>query len=466
MLTVCKNKSYGNTQQNNVCTEQMRNSLNKTILTLLLALTSLILLNRPLQGQVGHILEGIGPIANGMGTAVTGNPQDPCGSAYWNPAGFATMPSSMISGGMEIMMPNTHLTSSLRPNSFGPGMPPAGMSGRTKSRKTMEFIPGLALVYKPKDPAARWTIGVGMYGISGFGTDYPKSKTNPILTPQAPKGMGFGRIYSSMAIAQVCPTFAYKMTDKWLVGASVIYDFAQLNVDPFPGARPDDANGDGFPSYPNVYKDTANGAGFQLATLYRCDSGLKFGFSFKSTQWFEKFQFNARDEMHHQRSFSYHIDYPMIVSGGIGYSHKKFDADIDLRYYDYSGTAGFDDTGFDSHGAVKGFGWDSIWEVATGIQYHVTKRLILRTGYIYNQNPIPDKYTFFNVASPAIIQHHVSCGLSYMLTDNWMVAASYTHGFKNSITGHYIGPKGPVKGTSVKSAMSTDIVILGMGYFF
>ena len=156
----------------------------------------------------------------------------------------------------------------------------------------------------------------------------------------------------------------------------------------------------------------------------------------------------------------------MIISGGLGYSHKRWNTDIDLRYYDYAHTAGFKNSGFDSTGAVRGFGWDSIWEIAAGVQYHLTKRVTLRGGYIYNDNPIPDKYTFFNVASPAIIQHHISCGISYQLTDQWLIATSYTHGFRNSISGPYLSPRGPAPGTSVTSTMSTDIVIVGTAYFF
>ena len=153
-----------------------------------------------------------------------------------------------------------------------------------------------------------------------------------------------------------------------------------------------------------------------------------------------------------------------MISLGVGYTgFERMELALDVRYIDYNNTDGFRTTGFDpATYAVVGFGWDSIMTVSMGAQYHVNERLRVRGGYTFNENPIADEVTFFSIEAPAIVQHHLSCGLSYDLPHRWTLALAYTYGFENQITGQWHSPAGPIPNTSVTSELSTHLASGGV----
>ena len=154
----------------------------------------------------------------------------------------------------------------------------------------------------------------------------------------------------------------------------------------------------------------------------------------------------------------------MILSLGTAYTGiTNWLFACDLRYFDYRNTAGLGDAAaFDATGKVIGLGWRSVVSAHLGVQYRASDRLFLRMGYQYNDNPIPSADTFFNVASPLIIQHVISTGLTYYLTDSLSMSLAYLHGFENRSSGAIHTPGvGPIPGTSVTSAVSADSLSLG-----
>ena len=99
--------------------------------------------------------------------------------------------------------------------------------------------------------------------------------------------------------------------------------------------------------------------------------------------------------------------------------------------------------------------------MALGAQYQLTDTISLRAGYSYNQNPISNAQSSFNVASPTILEHAVYLGFSYRVSDALSLSMAYWHGFENSIDGPFNGPTGPVPNTSVRSTVSADSLIVG-----
>lgn len=57
------------------------------------------------------------------------------------------------------------------------------------------------------------TYGFGVYGVAGFGLNYPGSPTNPVLTPPAPTGLGFGPIFSQYQVVQIAPALVLDVTE-------------------------------------------------------------------------------------------------------------------------------------------------------------------------------------------------------------------------------------------------------------
>ncbi|MEZ5942215.1 MAG: outer membrane protein transport protein [Planctomycetaceae bacterium] len=414
--------------------------------------------------QFGHVLDAVGPINQSMGGAGTGLPLDGIGALHWNPASISGLGHSEMGFSAMAFAPETHLSSRVDANAFGPGFPPVAMSGTTTSDTDISPIPSFGLVHY--DPNSSWTFGLGGFAIGGFGVDFPGSTTNPILTPQPPDGgMGFGPIYSSFQLMQFCPTASHRFGNGWSVGVAPTINWGSLSITPFSAASP---NPDGSYS-PGNSADAVWGLGLQTGVYYESPMGdWSFGASYKSPQWFQDFEMNTVDHLGAPRVVGIDLDYPGIVSLGLGYrGFEWINFAWDVRYIDYNNTDGFQAAGFDATGAVTGFGWRSIWTTSFGIEVIVLPRLTWRTGYAYSQSPIGSNNIFFNSPAPAILEHHLSTGLTCEIGDGWMCSLTYSHGFEHSITGPWHAPGlGPVPGTSVTGTLATYGLTFGVSRSF
>ena len=416
-------------------------------------LLGLLALPGTLRAQ-GIALSGVGPVNRAMAGAATAAPIDAAGAVLWNPASISGLPSSEVDFGMELLLPSEKLASSI---------PALGLQGSTGGEPGVSIIPEMAIVHKSED--SPWTYGLGIFGIGGFQTNYPASLTNPVLTPQPPKGVGLGRVSSVAEFYQVVPTVSFALSEKLSVGFAPTLTIARLDVNPVVFVAPDDSAGTGA-TYPSGDGTRYHfGGGFQLGVYYAANEAWNFGFCFKSPQWFETFRSNTVDELGRPEVSSARFDYPLILSLGTSYTGiENWLFACDVRYFNYGGTAGFGSpAAFDASGAVTGLGWKSIVSVHTGAQYCATERLTLRVGYQYNPSPIGSDEAFFNVASPLIIEHVLGTGLSYRLTSNEIVSLAYLHGFQNQVSGPIQFPGlGAIPGTSVTSNISADALAAGL----
>lgn len=425
-----------------------------------LALLTLGFFSASARAQIGVALDGIGPVNRSMGGASVAAPLSSLGAIYWNPATMSGLQNE-LEFGTELLYCQTRVASTVLANSFGPGFPPVDLSGSDRGDNGAHLLPSIGLVYRPCD--SRWTYGFGVYAAGGFADNYPASMTNPILTPQAPHGIGLGNLDAEFMLAQISPSIAYQVTDHFSVGFSPTIDIAQLTADPAFLVPPDNAAGTGFATYPSAtHSRWTWGAGFQAGAYYTTDLGWNFGASIKSPQWFEPFRYNATDQIGEPRTLKFHFDYPLMASLGLSYTgFERWVLAADFRYVNYHDTPGFSHFGFDQYGAAKGLGFDDVFSVALGAQYKLTDRLALRCGYVYNTNPIPDSRTAFNVASPTIIEHTLNVGASYDVSKALMLSIAYVHMFQNSNTGPYLTPLGAVPGASVSTTVSADSLLVG-----
>ena len=420
------------------------------------------LFSAPAVAQTGHALNGVGAVNQSMAGAGTALPLDPSGAIHWNPASISGLETSEIQFSMEMMRPSLTLESTaFVPDGLGGFVP---FSGSTEGTDGIFAIPSFGMVYKTDGP---WTFGMGAYGISGFGVNYPGDAMNPITAPQSDGG--FGSIYSQFGMLQVAPTFAYQVNDKWSIGFAPTINQAVLAVDPFPAAAPGAA---GYPSA--THTASAWGYGGQIGVYYMDDmSGLSFGASYKSTQKFEDFEWNVNPYVDMFGGtvdlLSFGMDYPAMASVGVGFSGMEgWKFAFDARYIDYANTNGFGDPGFED-GVVDGFGWDSIMVFALGAQYEVDDCLSFRFGVAMNDNPISSENAMFNVAAPGCVEQHASAGLSYCVGKDFFFDITYRKAFENSASGMLWGdhdgnpgtPPEQVPGTDVTSTLSTDSLLIG-----
>lgn len=424
--------------------------------------------------QTGHVLNGVGPIDQGMSGAGMAAPQDALTALHWNPAAIFAVPGKTLDAGIQLMMPTSSLSSSVQAGALGAFGPPQTLSGSTDSDAGPFPIPSLGFVYAPE--GSKLAYGFSMYGVGGFGVDYALTPTNPLLTPQMPQGgMGFGAMESAFMLLQISPTIAYRLNDRISFGFAPTMNFASLELSVFPGTAPQFINVGTqqqpmpLPLYPDAPATWAKGYGFQAGLHAMINEDLSLGISYKSPQGFDDFEYEPTTAG--AADYTFQMDFPMIVSGALAYTGvEDLLLALDVRYIDYENTPGFDEVGFDNTTfAVKGFGWESITVVAIGAQYMVAEGLPVRIGYAFNNSPISDDVAFFNAPAPALVEQHISAGFSYQLNDkvNLSFAGQYAPNVENvGIWKNPMFPGGENPATSITNELSTLTLIGGVSVSF
>jgi long-chain fatty acid transport protein len=441
------------------------NRSNRFVFHFLLAAAVSLLCSPGLFATDGHFLHGAGPVNEAMGGADTGICLDATGSIAWNPACTVRFSGRRFEFHATLFTPFRSLSSTVDANSFGPGMPGMTLSGTTVSHRDMSLMPGFAFVYhRLGSPTA---YHAAMLAVSGFGVDYNGNTvfSNPILTPQAPNGFGFGRIRSSYMLVTVPVGFSRELTERLSVGVSVVPALSMLQVIPAPFSAPV-TGGSTMPYYLSAGNHApAFGMGVNAGLQYAFKA-VSVGVSYHSPVWFQKFNWNRRDLGGASHALNFQMNLPQLISTGVGAAvTKSTRIGVDARWFDYANTPGFSKVGYNPDGSVAGFGWRNIWAVGGGVQQIVTKSTKLMAGYNYSGNPVPAQYTFFNTPAPAIVQHHVSGGIAQTV-HKLDINVTYYHAFQNSITGPWISGKGPIPGTSVTSKMSENSLTIGFAKSF
>ena len=423
----------------------------------LIALTSF---SQNAWGQ-GFVLPGVGAVNRSMGGAGTAAPLDAVGAIHWNPASITGLPQNRFDLGVDLVANQNKVDSTLFAGT------PGEISGSTHSHAGVAPLPALGVVSHSEDRC--WSYGLGLLSIGGFAVNYPTSLTNPIFTPPQPIGAGTGGSYSRLALLQVVPTVARKFSNGFSFGIAPTVSIADAQLDPFPLAAPDDANGDTFFSYPPALRSRPRwGLGIQAGVYYESPGGINLGFAVKSPQWFEEFEFFSEDELGLPREVSTELEYPLILTTGASFKPTEYTLfAIDVRYVDYDNNPVFGDpAGFNADGSLTGLNWKSSVVVAVGFQWEVSDCTTLRTGYSYGSSPIQDETVFLSVPAPSVYEHIFNLGMSHKFTDNVIFSATWVHAFENTQTGPFLAPTGPVPASSVSVSQAVDTAVLSLSYLF
>ncbi len=464
-----------------------------------------LIFSTAIYSQAGHIMQGVGSTNMSMGGAATAQPLDISGALHWNPASISTFNDKVIRLDIGLFFSSPELSSSLpggmlwQAGDFGPGSPASpSVFGTTKDDRGVSLMPALAMVWGKAD--SKHTFGVSAFGISGFGVTFPQetnlpvdtegnpnmswdpNNSNPINWPQGLRG--FGLIESDYMLLQVSGTWAYEITPKLSLGIQPNFNYSALELAPNPLASPDfpaEMGGTGK-GYPSADKASAFGYGAQFGLFYDSGFGLKLGASYKTAQTFQEFEFsNTYLDGSKAPDVNFQMDYPAIMSLGLGYSIGQMDFALDFRRVMYEDTEGFEasgwqiaDNGFPT-GAVQGFGWKNISILSAGIQYKGINKLPLRFGYTYSSNPIDEDLTFFSTPATAIIKNAYQFGFSYVINDTWRFDSVYHYGTSGDATqGQLLDPSlispnnpyGAITGSSVSYEMTTSMIMVGINYTF
>lgn len=413
--------------------------------------------------QTGHLMQGAGAVNMSMGGAATAMPLDITGALQWNPAAISTFDRTIIKFDIGLFFSSPELNSTV-PEFDAFGLPTGNFfSGTTKDNRGVSPMPALAVVWGKPD--SRHTFGASAIGIAGFGVTFPESTSNPINMPQ--NMGGFGHIESDYLLLQIGGTWAYELNDNFSIGMEPTFNYASLELMPNPTADPTAVG------YPSTNSATALGFGAQVGVFFDSQTGFKAGASYKTKQQFSDFEFENTYLDNTPTTNEFKMDYPAILSFGVGYSAADFDLAVDYRMVDYESTDGFEKTGWTPTASVAGFGWENISIISAGVQYKGVDRLPIRAGYTYSTNPISDDVAFFNIPATAIIKNAFQLGFSYLASEKLSLDAVYHYGTSGGKTSGqllnpmFIGmspPYGAIPGSEVSYDMTTSMIMAGFSY--
>lgn len=401
----------------------------------------------------GVISPGAGPINRSMAGASTAAAFD-IGSSYWNPATISFLERDEMLLGTELIIPSMHYSARLKAGSIGGVFPPNNRYGTSRSDSGVPTNLAVGASFK-LDPESPMTMGLLITGLVGGNVNLPGSLSTPTLGPrQPPNFFGVGPVYANTALLAIKPMSSYLLSEKLSVAFAPVITTGTAQFSPafFAPGPPDQFGIATFPSATNARPFW--GAGFELGAMYEVNESWNLGFSYKSPVWQERWSFNSANPDLSPRRIGLQADLPPIYSLGVAYKGvERLIVDVDLRYFDYAGAPLWGDSVVSG-----GLGWKSVMAVATGGQYELSDRLTLRAGYLFNQNPVHEINTIFNVQAPGFMQHTLSLGASYRVNDNVVFTAGWVHGFRNAIE----GPIGQIPGSSARMDLQIDSLLAGV----
>lgn len=407
----------------------------------------------------GYFLHGYGAASAAMGGVGYALPQDALASAS-NPAGL-TLVADRFDVGLDWFIPRRGATiynnNSIAPliNSGSVAGGGTGVTGPSANGtyngdlKTNAYIPNMGYTDRIND---RLTWGIAMYGNGGLQTNYLVNPFRAFQLSGTPESAGVD--LSQLFIA---PTLAFRITDHQSIGVSLDlvyqkfkayglqafaltgYPSPQLPiVGPF-SVAPDKVTDNG--------PDNSFGVGYRVGYLAEPFEGFTIGGSYQPKVHMSRFKKYAG-----LFAGGGVFDVPENYGGGIAYRWQKLwvvSADVQRINYNDVSSVGHPLQPFVDGAKLgaddgPGFGWRNmtIYKFGAGVQ--VFKPLLLRVGYSYGKQPVPQNQTLFNILAPGVIEQHITAGALITLGGGYDLSLSYLYAPEKTVHGKNSIPGGTV----------------------
>ena len=355
----------------------------------------------------------------GAGTAL---PLDSLAAAT-NPAGMVWI-GSRVDVGLSLFNPNREYTVTGNPT------PPASCPtcfgfapGTFKSDSKWFVIPSLGFNWMMNDD---YSLGISIYGNGGMNTDY---STNTYYDSSVSStGVDLAQLF-------VVPTYARKLNSKHAVGISPIFAyqrFEQLGLQTLGGFSSDPTH------IANNDHDNSFGYGGRIGYLGEIVPGVFIGASYQTKIYMSELDGYA-GLFAEQGDF----DIPANWSAGLAIeATPEITIALDVQQIYYSNVNAIGNpmlpnlqTAMLGNDGGSGFGWEDMTVFKVGAQWQAAPDWIVRAGYSYGEQPIPDTEMPFNILAPGVIEHHITAGCTKKIGNNQEVHLAVMYAPESDITG-------------------------------
>ncbi|OJW42533.1 outer membrane protein transport protein [Thiobacillus sp. 65-1402] len=380
--------------------------MNKKIVAAAVS-TALFALTHHAHATNGDQMFAMSAAQAGMGGATVAQAQD-AATVLVNPAGMA---------GLGIKDVRMDL-------GFGLLNPPREVNGN-KSDSNWYMMPAGAAVFNVND---RLFLGMGLGGISGMGVNVSDIVAAPNSQP----------VVTTKQVFRFSPAAAYKVNDAFTLGASLNVVSQSLAMSMAAMTNP------GPPpvfTQVNLPQNQQFGFGATLGATYTINPKLQAGFT-----WVSKTEISEME--YHTPTGTTRFDMDMPASVAFGLAFKPMPGllvEVDIKRIFFSDvmqsiSVSNPPPGFPN--PIR-FGWDDQTVYAIGVKKEMGP-MAVSVGYNYGKSPIGPEDVNFNLGSTAIVEHHLSFGLTRKFSSKVSGSFAYTHAFENDMTAS-VGPANTIK---------------------
>ncbi|MCA9755196.1 MAG: outer membrane protein transport protein [Candidatus Eisenbacteria bacterium] len=357
-----------------------------------------------------------------------------CTSVAANPANLTTLCSASVAANLSLLSPSISFMNDTQ-------------SGHNDIEGESQYfpLPFIGYASRLRDSNLAW--GIGLFAQGGMGVDIKDAMTN------------FGtqdRIYSNVRYMRLAPTLAYDVSDKLALGATVYAGYSDVAYEFFPKTSYYNPGPDQIPqtaddiAFPGQKLDGARsfGAALRAGIRYEVTPTVALGGSFttKSTLDFKDGDLDMNMEQMGAGMVRYEgsmdgFTWPASAEGGVAVKllENTLTVAADVQWIQWS-SALETVTVKGTNPNVAGmpdveipfvFNWDDQMVYALGASYSFSERDVVRAGFNFAANPIPDEYVY--PLFPATTESHVTFGYGRSF-NRTLVDFAVEHAFDASVT--------------------------------
>ncbi len=365
------------------------------------------------QATNGYFAHGYGIKAKGMAGAGVALSQDSLAAAT-NPAGMVRV-GSRWDAGADIFIPDRTATTAW--GSAGNATSTTYDGNGDGFGESWFLIPEFGynrMIDK------NMSFGVSVFGNGGMNTSY----SSPIFSTGA-TGAPASNTNTGVDLMQlfISPTISIKLDDKNSLGMAVnlVYQrFEATGMTDFGVAN-------------NGY-DSSVGVGLRVGWMGELTDTVTAGFTYQPKTNMEQLD-------KYNTLFAEQGDFDIPATYALGFAWKatpKMTVAFDAMRIDYGGVKSISNPNnfsVDGSATSAGFGWEDMDIYKLGVNYQVSKDLVVRAGWNHGKQPIPAGETLFNVVAPATVEDHLTLGFTMNMKGGAELSGFYMHALDNDVNG-------------------------------
>ncbi len=386
---------------------------------------------------------GLARATNGLNMIAFGGPEAGMGGAAIgvsnnaaamnnNPAGLTQVKRGQVTGGASWLRPWVKHEDAL---------------GNEEAGASRDLIwPQLACAHRIGQTPL--VVGLGFFGQGGMVAEFENLTTAYGTVDQTACRVRYGKII---------PAVAYQASERFSLGLSMNVGASDLEMK----FLPQTVGPDGFYGFKldNMYTFALS---FRLGAQYKINDIVTLGavFTTQSNLAYDhgKITFPGVGEFEAEMEG---FNWPLEVGLGVGVKPiPGLLVAADVKYVNWSGAmdkvkiktaaaAPLDEVSFTME-------WRDQLVIALGAAYQVYDGLVVRGGYNFGSNPVPQDN--LSPLFPAITEHHFTVGLGYRFSQNFSVDAAWEHALAHRI--EYTNPEIPLGLEAVERQAQSTLTCL------